>query len=349
MLPCGIFNRTYKKDMAIVRTKEHWGLLIGFMVLLYAVPQFMGGHVITLMNMICITIIAVQGLNILTGYAGQISVGHSAFVAVGAYSSGLLVNELGLSFWAALPCAGLSAGLVGLVFGAPSLRLRGFYLVMTTLAAQFLILYVFTHSGSLTGGFTGMPVPSPSIGSFCFDTDVKYAYIIITFSILMTFIAKSLVRGKIGRAFIAIRDNDKAAQAMGVSLFRYKLLAFFIASFFAGVAGSIFGHYMTVVHPEQFTLTDSIWYLGMIIVGGMGTITGAIMGVVMIKLLDEAVIVASPFFSSLFPQVGAQSMAALGLMAFGITIMIFLLFEPRGLQHRWEIFKSYYRMWPFSY
>ncbi|MFW6126427.1 MAG: branched-chain amino acid ABC transporter permease, partial [Chloroflexota bacterium] len=174
-------------------------------------------------------------------------------------------------------------------------------------------------------------------------------YLLVTVAVIMMYFAKNLVRTKVGRAWLAIRDNDLAAEIMGVDAYYYKLLAFFICSFYAGIAGALWAHYLTVIHPEHFTLTNSIWYLGMIIVGGMGSITGAILGVVFITLLDEMVIQLGPLLGALLPGISQTVSASLSLMAFGLIIMLFLIFEPRGLYHRWQLLKTSYRLHPFSY
>jgi len=165
----------------------------------------------------------------------------------------------------------------------------------------------------------------------------------------MTYAARNIVRSKVGRAFVAIRDNDLAAEVMGMNLYHYKLLAFFISCFYAGIAGSLLGHFIMVVHPEQYTLTHALWYVGMIIMGGMGSIPGVFFGVAFVRILDELVLFTSPMLSDLFPWLGASPAAAIGLSAFGAILLVFLIFEPRGLAHRWEIVKKSYRLYPFAY
>jgi branched-chain amino acid transport system permease protein len=348
MQPCGTYNPNYEVDMAIVRTRLQWGLFITLLVFLMVIPLFANPYVLNLIILISIAIIVVHGLNILVGYAGQISLGQAAFMAVGAYTSAILTARLGWSFWAALPCAGLSAGVIGLIFGLPSLRVKGFYLALATLAAQFIILYVIQHL-TITGGTSGIRCPPASIGGFAFDTRQSYYYIAMGLTVLMTFFAKNLTRTRVGRAFIAVRDNDLAAEVLGVHVFYYKLLAFFIGCFYAGIAGSLWAHYLTSVHPEQFPLINSIWYLGMVVVGGMGSILGAIIGTIFIKLLDELMMVGAPMIAASFPAIGENIFAAIGSIAFGLVIILFLIYEPRGLAHRWEVFKASYRLWPFSY
>ncbi|TRZ93158.1 MAG: branched-chain amino acid ABC transporter permease [Dehalococcoidia bacterium] len=348
--PCGTFNENYAKDMAIVRTKFQWGLVIASLILLFALPSFCSSLVLYLVNLIAITLIAVLGLNILTGYTGLFSLGQAAFMGVGAYTSALLTTYLGFSFWLALPCAGLSAALVGVIFGLPSLRIKGFYLTMATLAAQFIIPWLFIHvRPDLTGGTDSLLVAVPTLGNIKFNSQASMFYIIIPTMLVMLLFAKNIVRTSVGRAFIAIRDNDLAAEVMGVNLFKYKLLAFFICSFYAGIAGSLWAHWMRAILYEHFLLMQSIWMCGMVIVGGMGYTVGAVFGTVFIRLLDQFVVYITPVVEALFPHLVGSATAAVGPFAFGSVIVVFIIFEPRGLAHRWEMFKASYRLNPYSY
>jgi len=345
-LPSGTFNQSYAQDMAIFRTKTHWVMLIAFLIFLFTCPLYASDRILTIMTTIGITVISVLGLGILTGYCNQISIGHAGFMAVGAYASGILTATLGWSFWAALPCAALMAGLVGILFGLPSLKIKGFYLIMATIAAHFIIIWFILQFQNLTGGGNGLSVPRPEIGGFVLKSKASYFYLVMIIACLATFFAKNLVRTRAGRAFIAIRDNELAAEVMGINLWTYKLLAFFIGCVFAGVAGSLTVHYFAFASPTQFPFMDSVWYLGMLIVGGMGSTAGAIFGAVALKLLDELVTIVGPILSA---AVAPQAAASLGLIMRGLVIIIFLIFEPRGLAHRWEMFKAYYRLWPFSH
>jgi branched-chain amino acid transport system permease protein len=345
-LPCGVFAQNYAQDMGILRTKTQWFILLAFLVFLAACPLFFSDRVLTIMTIIGITIISVHGLNILIGYCGQISMGHAGFMAVGAYTSGILTAKLGAPFWVALPCAALAAGIVGLIFGLPSLKIKGFYLIMATIAAQFIIVWLIIQLRSITGGPDGLSVPRPEIGSFVFRSKTSYFYLVMAIACLATFFAQNIVRTRAGRAFVAIRDNDLAAEVMGINLFAYKLLAFFIGCVYAGVAGSLLVHYFSFATLDQFPFMNSVWYLGMLIVGGMGSIPGAILGAVSLKLLDELVTIVGPVLSAV---VAAQAAASLALISRGLVIMLFLIFEPRGLAHRWDLIKGYYRLWPFSH
>jgi len=342
----GTFRESYAQDMAIVRTKLVWGVLILFLILLFTCPLFFSDRTLTVMTMMGISVISVLGLNILTGYCGQISIGHAGFMAVGGYTSAVLCAKLSMPFWAALPCGALAAGIAGLIFGLPSLKIKGFYLIMATIAAHFIIIWTIIQLRGVTGGADGLLIPRAKIGGLSLSSKTNYYYLVMILACVGAFLAKNIVRTRSGRAFIAIRDNDLAAEVMGISLWSYKLQAFFIGCVYAGVAGSLLIHYFSFASTDQFPFMDSVWYLGMLIVGGMGSTTGAIFGAIALKLLDEAVTMAGPILSA---AVAPQAAASLALISHGMIIIVFLIFEPRGLYHRWEAIKSYFSLWPFSH
>jgi branched-chain amino acid transport system permease protein len=348
--PAGDFDTSYAHDMATIRQPWQWWLLIVFLVALYSLPAYASQSVVSLVNRIGITIIAVQGLSILTGYTGQISLGQAAFMTAGGYISALLVSELGWPFLLALPAAALGAGLIGLLFGLPSLRVKGFYLAMSTLAAQFIIPW-FTRNAfpDLLNGAQGLNVQVPVIFGIQFNTPQRYIYITLSILILTTIVCYNITRSRMGRAFIAIRDHDLAAELLGVNLFKYKLTAFFLASLFAGLAGSLAVHNIRHVNSETFNLIDSVIFLGMLIIGGLGSNLGPFFGAVVVELLTEGATLFGPFFITLFPSTAAGAVQALRPLFFGLTLMIFLIFEPRGLAHRWQLIKAAWRIRPFSH
>jgi branched-chain amino acid transport system permease protein len=348
-LPSGTRNYSYAQDTAIFRTKTHWFFLISLLVFLFTAPLWFGNYWLSVANLIGITIIAVTGLNILTGYCGQLSIGQAGFMAVGAYTSAILTGTYGQPFLVGILSAGIISGLVGMLFGIPSLRVKGFYLAISTIAAQFIIVWVISHWTSLTGGFSGMDVKAASIGGILFKSQSSEFYLVLIFVIMAIYAAKNIVRTRTGRAFIAIRDNDLAAEAMGINLFRYKLLAFFIGCFFAGIAGSLLAHTSRSISPDYFPFTDSVLFIGMIIIGGLGTTIGPIFGVIFLRLLDVVVTKLSPTLQSAFPGLPPGFTSGIAPMLFGLAIILFLIFEPRGMAHRWHIFKLAYRYWPFSY
>jgi len=348
-LPGGVITESYTQDMAIVRTGTQKVLLTASLILLFSLPLFANSHLLSLVNVIGITLIAVMGLNILTGYCGQVNIGQSAFMAIGAFISAILNTKLGIPFWFCLPVAGLFTALLGVVFGLASFRVKGFYLALVTLAAHFFVPYVILALPRVTGGSLGLIIPRPTLGTMVIKGEQAWFYIIIICALLLLIFAKNLTRTRTGRAFIAIRDNDLAASANGINVFGYKLLAFFICCFYAGIAGSLWATYLGTANIDQYGVIQSIWFLGMLIVGGMGSVTGAVLGTVFMKILDELLVIASPIVASWFPAIEIGLFASMGMLVYGIIIALFLIFEPHGLNRIWLNFKAYYRLWPFSY
>ena len=350
MRPCGVFNVDYRQDMAIVRTRLQWAMLLiflGFMLFLY--PRMVPNVYVSLVTYMGIFAIAFHGLNIITGYAGQISVGHAAFMGVGAYASAILMAKVHLPFLLALLLAGVIAAFVGAFCGAPSVRIKGFYLALSTLAAHFIIIYVINNWKSLTEGPYGMTVPTASVAGVALKSTESYYYLVMAITVVMTFFAVNITRTKAGRAFIAIRDNDIAAEVMGINIFRYKLLAFAIGTFYAGIAGALIAQQWRFINTDFFPLMDAIWYLGMLVVGGLGSNLGPIIGAVVYRGLVYVVDSYFPVLAETIPWGRAEQFAALGLLVYAAVIILFLMFEPRGLAHRWHIFKARYRLFPFSY
>lgn len=348
--PCGVFNKNYIEDRAVIRTRTQWTALVLFLLLITFIPFFFGSnYILSVLILTIITMITLQGLNFILGFTGQISVGHSAFMAIGAYSTAILMTRLDFPFLLSFPGAGLCAALVGMIFALPSLRIKGFYLALATLAAQYLIGWSLLHGGSFTGGLYGLSVPRAGIGGYVLGSDQTYFLFAMFMLLLMSYFAKNIERGKIGRAFIAIRDNDLAAEVMGVNIFKYKLLAFFIGSFYAGIAGAIWAHYFLRIHPDHFSLMDSIWYLGFLVVGGLGSAMGPIFGAIVYVGLRELVSLITPFLGSLFPGIQTNIFSGLALIIYSLVVIVFLLFEPRGINRQFSLFKSYYRLWPFAY
>jgi branched-chain amino acid transport system permease protein len=346
-LPSGTFQENYAQDMAIFRTRTQWILLLVFLVILFLAPLYVSDTTLTVTTLIGITIVSLHGLNILTGRCGLISMGHSGFMMVGGYASAILCAKVGLPFWVALPAAGLIGGLVGIIFGLPSLKIKGFYLIMATVAAYFIIHWVVLQLQGLTGGTNGLAIPKATLFGINMNTKTNFFYVVMVVLVIATYAAKNIMRTRAGRAFVAIRDNDLAAEVMGVNLWNYKLQAFFIGCVFAGIAGALSVQYIRFANIDQFPFMDSVWFLGMLIVGGMGSTTGVIFGVIALKLLDQLAIQIGPALVSMFhfqPTAGA----AVSLILSGLIIILFLIFEPHGIEHFWQRIKSYYRLWPFS-
>ncbi|MFQ5436699.1 MAG: branched-chain amino acid ABC transporter permease [Anaerolineae bacterium] len=349
--PAGDFDRSYKQDMSILRQKYQWVLLGLLLLTVYTAPQWGNAYVVSTLNQIAYTVIALQGLNILTGYTGQISLGQAAFMLVGGYLSALMTIHLGISMFLALPLAALGTGLFGLIFGLPSLRVKGFYLAMATLAAQFIIPWMSRQTfKDYLGGTSGrIDVPVPTIGDFAFLEVRHFLYISLTVLVITTLITINISRTRLGRAFVAVRDNDLAAELLGVNLFGYKLRAFFIAAMLAGVAGALKAHSQRGVGTEfGYGLPESIIFLGMLVIGGLGTNIGPFLGAATIILLEDLANLTGGQIAAFFPDQAARLLTSFRPIFFGGILMLFLIFEPRGLAYRWQIIKASWRLRPFS-
>jgi branched-chain amino acid transport system permease protein len=363
--PSGVFDVSYAQDIAINRTRtDKWianglfGLLLIVPLLtvdgpfgLNIIPQLFIGTIIR----IAIFTIAVQGLNILVGYTGQISLGHAAFMAVGAYAGAIAAREFGLSFWLALPVAALFTGMIGLIFGLPSLRVKGFYLAMATLAAQFIIPWLLRYPlEPLTNGSRPLEVPTPELFGLSFASDNAMYYIIIPIAVVMMLAARNIFRTRVGRALISVRDNDLAAELLGINVFSYKLQAFFLSALYAGVAGCLFAFETNSVTLDNFLLDRSIELLAMLVIGGAGFPLAPLFGVSFVFLLNQNIIpsiipVLNSILPSLLPFINPVNVfAALNPLLFGTALGIFLVVAPRGLAHRWEVFKVAWKLRPFN-
>ncbi len=341
----GDFRESYADDLATIRRPGQWLLLLGLIALVYASPLFLSQSTIALLNRILISIIAVQGLNLVTGYTGQVSLGQAAFMTVGGYCSTLLMIKSGWPFWLALPAAALGAGMIGLLFALPSLRIKGFYLTMATLSAQFIIPWFTRNAFPDTLNQTqGLIVPVPVLFGVTLNEPGKYLYLTLTCVIITTVVAYNITRSRSGRAFVAIRDNDLAAELLGVNLFHYKLQAFLLAAMYGGIAGVLSVHQLRHINYETFDLTNSILLLGMLVVGGLGTNLGPFFGATLVLLLTEAAITIGPQIQEYFPN--ASTTAARPLL-FGFALMLFLIYQPRGLAYRWQRLKTSWRIRPF--
>lgn len=347
--PCGNYRERYDQELVIFETDfgRLW-MLVGLLMLFGVLPFISGPGVLHILNMIGIYAIAAVGLNLLIGYTGQISLGHGAFFGVGAYTAAILAVKAGFPFIIAVPAAGIMTAAVGLIFGLPSARLKHLYLLIATLAGQFIIEYVLWQWDSLTEGANGISIIGASFFGIDLGNDRTFYYVIYVCFVIMTWIAVNVIRTRHGRAFIAIRDNDRAAEGMGIPVFRYKLLSFAISSFYAGFAGALFAYYMISITPEPFVLGLSIEFIAMIIIGGLGSIPGAVFGTVFIVTLNEILSLITEYFMNLGGGM-AITMAPLREFVFGLAIVLFIIFEPKGLAEVWRIVRSNFRLWPFSY
>ena len=344
----GDYKENYAADEAVfvTSTSRFW---LGVLLVSLALFPFMAGEYLLYMaNITGIAIVAALGLNILTGATGQISLGHAAFVGIGAYASAVLTNRFGLPLLLCLPLAGLASAFFGVLVGAPSMRMKGLYLCITTLAAQVIFEFFFVHWESLTGGIRGLNVPSPSIFGLDVGSEFGFYWVTLIVVIVAATMSRNIFRTRVGRAFIAIRDRDISAELMGINLFRYKLYAFAVSSFLAGVAGCLWVNHLKSITPEHFPLHESIRYLAMIIVGGLGNILGAIYGAIFMTLIPEVLSAVLKFFEGYFPQ-AMSYLYPLQTIVFGFLIVLFLVFEPHGLAEMWCRVKAYFRLWPFKH
>jgi branched-chain amino acid transport system permease protein len=315
------------------------------LVALFCLPLVTSVYWLDELCRIGIAIIAAMGLNILTGYTGQISLGNAAFLAVGAYTTAVLAGRFELPFFVAIPLSGALAALVGMLFGIPSLRLRGLYLAMATLAAHFIVTFVIVHWGSVTGGVNGLAVPSARIFGLELGDDRHLFYLIYPLVVLLLLFARNLFRTRPGRAFIAIRDQDLSAEVIGVDVFRYKLLSFGVSSFYIGIAGSLLAYQARLISPENFPIELAIDQLGMIIVGGLGSVLGSILGAAFLTVLPELLRLGSSALSGHYPAL-VELFASVQMGVFGLTIILFLIFEPHGMAARWRSLKIWRKVMP---
>jgi branched-chain amino acid transport system permease protein len=364
--PSGVFDTTYAQDISINRTRFDKWLANGLFVFLLLIPLLtiegpLGASLfpqswIGVINRIAIFAIAVQGLNVLVGYTGQISLGHAAFMAVGAYSSAIFARNLDMSFWIALPLSALFTGLIGLIFGLPSLRVRGFYLAMATLAAQFIIPWILRYPlAELTGGSRPLSVPEPMLFGLSFAHENAMFYIIVPLAVLLSLAVRNIIRTRVGRAFVSVRDNDLAAELLGINVFSYKLQAFFLSAMYAGIAGCLLAFESNSLSLDKFLLDRSIEMLAMLVIGGAGFPLGPLFGVAFVNLLTQNIIPAiipplKSILPGLLPFINPINIdAALAPTLFGLALMAFLIIAPRGLAHRWEILKIAWKLRPFSH
>ncbi len=355
---CGYYKTTYESDQAILPFPIAKQAIVGFLILFLLVfPLFASEYYLSQLCLVGIAVVGALGLNILLGYTGQISIGHAAFMSVGAYTAANLVTRIEifggpLPFWIAIPAGGCMAALVGLVVGIPSLRVKGLYLAIATLAAQFIIEWTINHSPSISGGAAAaIEVQRPSILGWHLNDQWELYLFVMFFAILAIIATTNLIRSRVGRALIAIRDQDIAAEIIGINVFKYKLYAFAISSFFAGVTGVLYMYYFSIATYEQFQIVVSIDFLAMCIIGGLGSIVGTIFGAFFIIMLPVMIRLVMEFIGPWFmdPSYLPQVIGQLRLIFFGGLIIVFLILEPEGLNRLWQNIRNYFRVWPFSY
>jgi branched-chain amino acid transport system permease protein len=361
-LPCGTYHQDYAQDHAWWQTRFIKAKMILLFAILFAgIPLVADDYWLSVCNQIGYTVLGALGVQLLIGYCGQITLGHAAFIAVGAYTSTLLILEFpwpgfllnwGIAYPLSILIAAVMSGIWSVLFGLPSARVKGFYLILTTMAAQFIIVeFIITQYVSQIGGrgqAFSLPPGTIRLGPWTIDSDLKVYLMMLTLVVLCSAIMINLLRSRVGRAWVAIRDNDISAEVMGINVVRYKLLAFFVAGFFGGIAGAFWISNLAAISPEHFQWGWSLWLVGVIIIGGVGSLHGTIFGsifmVVVMEFLQLGVIPLAESYPKLLVDFLFIKEAA-----FGLAICAFMIFEPKGLAYRWWQLKNYFNLWPFSY
>lgn len=346
-------KRDYYEDVRLISSPVVAFWFAALLVFLYLFPFFVGNYYIYVANYIAINIIVVTGLNLLVGYTGQISLGHAGFFAIGAYGTVILMVKASFPFLLALPCAALVAAGFGFLLGLPALRLEGPYLSIATLGFGLTITQIIGRI-ELFGGREGLHAPDIVIGPWIIDTDKEFYFLLITLTILLLLFMRNLIKTRVGRAFIAIRDADIAAQTMGVNIVYYKTLAFAVSAFYAGIGGGLYAFVLKFIDPEIFTLMMSIMFLAMVVVGGLGSMMGSIAGAALLCWLDLKLrnILDIPYVGDWLESLSKSWFSITGVsniqfIVFGSIMVLIMLFEPLGIYGIWLRTKRYWRTWPF--
>jgi len=348
-----VFN--YRQDERIFRTrfKRVWFVALLVLAALTLIGSTFGiganEYHYFILNLILVNLIAAIGLNLLTGFTGLLSLGHAAFMGVGAYTSALLVTKVGCPFVLSILFAGLVAAMFGIIVGIPSLRIKGFYLMVATLAFQFVIEYLIIHWESLTKGIRGLELPTPSFLGISLETNQAFFTFLFVIAIVMMWGAKNLIRSKIGRAFIAVRDNDVSAEIIGIPIFRYKLLSFAISAFYAGVAGSLYAALLRTAIPEDYIFLNSVLLLAMVLIGGLGFLIGTVFGVIFITLIPVLLDLLVSYIAQVYDPNVTILFGPMKELIYGGLIILFIIVEPDGLVGIWIRIRDYFRIWPLPY
>jgi branched-chain amino acid transport system permease protein len=325
-------------------------ILVCFIALLVAFGAFGGNSDLARANAVWFAILGAVSLNLLTGFAGQVSLGSAAFIAIGAYTGAVLDRSLHLNMLLALPAAAIAAGITGVLVGIPSLRFKGFYLSLTTLALHFIVIFGVTKYQTAVGGLEGFSLPTQILGPLQMSGERPWYFLIGAITVLIVISANNLTRTKVGRAWVAIRDRDIAASIIGVDVARYRLLAFAFTSAIFGIVGCLQAFYLGNVAADGFTLDLAISFIAMIIIGGMGSTAGSILGAILVSQLSYVIQAIADQLQTIDPNLGNLSLGLFSLQsaAFGLVIMVFLIFEPKGLIAIWGRLHQRWRLWPYS-
>ena len=351
-IPAGDFRSTYAADTTIFPTITSRNMAILGVLLAAVSPWIMNDYWVAIAIQIGLFGIAALGLNILVGFTGQISIGHAAFFLFGAFTSAYLSSKLGVPVFFAIPLSGVLTALVGLIFGLPAARLKGLYLAIATLAAQYILLDFFSRADWFSGGTVPAMAEPFSIFGYAVHGDRQYFYVVLAYLVASFVLVTNLMRTRDGRALVAVRDHYLSAEIMGINLTKYRTLSFGLAAFFAGVGGALYAHYQLVVSNEGFGIDRSILFLAMVIIGGTGSIMGTLMGTAFVVLLPESMQWISSALKGSAIDHALQlnnNLTFLREIAVGVIIILFLVFEPDGLAHRWRQIKAYWKLYPFSH
>jgi branched-chain amino acid transport system permease protein len=316
-----------------------------FALTLFSMPLWATDYVMAMACILGIHVIATLGLNITTGNTGLISLSHGAFIGVGCYIVAWLAKE-GMPFYVTIPAAGLATALLGVLVGLPSLRVKGIYLAIATLAAHFVLTFIFREWESVTGGIPGTSIPRAELFGYKLAGDRTKFYLIFTCAFVLAIAARNLARTYIGRAFVAVRDRDISAEILGINLLKTKLLSFAIGAFYAGIAGALLGYFYGAITPEYFSLTLSVFYLAAVIVGGLGTVLGSVLGALFMTFVPEVLRLMVHASTQLLPRV-AGLLLPMQQVVFGVLIIGFLILEPHGLAAIWGRIRRAFHLWPF--
>jgi branched-chain amino acid transport system permease protein len=330
----------YYQDIRLFKYRSTFFWYLALVLGCVLLPKIIDEYMLSQLTFICIYAVAGVGLMLLTGFTGQISMGHAAFLAIGSYTSAVLTAK-GVPFLLALPASGVTAALVGIVIGRPILHLTGLYLAIATMGAAFIIEEILVRWESVTNGNMGMMVDTPTIFGFGFDTEIRFFYLSLVVLILVLLLAKNILRSPTGRAFIAIRDSEIAAEAMGINLASFKTQSFAISAFFTGIAGSLYAHKIFFINPESYTIMQSIELLAIVIIGGLGSLHGAVYGSIFFIFLPQLIIISKDYLPSF-----VQDQTGLQPALFGLLIILVMLFEPMGIYGRWLKTKFYFEWFP---
>jgi len=341
----GYFRTAYDEDLRLLDTRAERASAAAAAVALVVLPLLASPFLLDLANQVWLAIIGAVALMLLTGYAGQISLGHAGLMAAGAFTTGILFKEVNAPFWVTLPASAAMGALIGVIFGLPSLRLRGLYLAVSTLALHFIVIYLGHEYETKRGFSTGVVIDPPQLAGWTLDHPVAWYFVLAGFALGAFLFGVNLLRSRTGRAWRAIHGRETVAEALGIPVARYKLAAFVVSSTMTAIAGCLFAYYRGFVSGEAFSLFLTIQYVAMVIIGGMGSMLGAVLGAVFVVLFPYAIEYLVGVLP--VPESWSGSVFAINYAAFGLVMILFLLFEPQGLVGIWRRIQNYFLLWPF--